>query len=179
MEEKAATGRPSKFDPERAAAIIALVEAGNYFTIAAKSAGVTSRTLLRWMDFGKSDRPDREPFRQFRRAIIRAKYASEANAVKRIHDAALAGAWQADFKYLACKFPERWAAKKKVDATHSGAIATTVTHEVKAQAEGELTQWRQAMKDRLSAMLDDPTPGPAGPPPPRPPIFSGGTMSSG
>ena len=66
-------GRPSKFTPDRTAAIIASIKAGNWLSTAAKSNGVSYKVLREWLKRGESDRPQDSAFREFRDALDAAR----------------------------------------------------------------------------------------------------------
>lgn len=68
---------------------------------AAEYAGVNTRTVLRWMEFGDPDRteyandPDYEIFRHFRRELARARAESQTHDIAYITAAIRNGDWQA------------------------------------------------------------------------------------
>jgi hypothetical protein len=75
------TGRPTKFNADRAAIIIDLVRKGNFKETAARAARITTRTLDNWVAAGKKAKSGR--FFDFFTALELADAEAEANAVER------------------------------------------------------------------------------------------------
>lgn len=75
------TGRPTKFNAERAAIIIDLVRKGNFKETAARAARITTHTLDNWVAAGKKAKSGR--FFDFFTALELADAEAEAVAVER------------------------------------------------------------------------------------------------
>jgi hypothetical protein len=101
------TGRPSKFNEDRAERLLQAVRGGNYLEVAARFAGITYPTLRRWVL--KADDPDAPPeYREFKEALEKARADAEVAALAKIQKAASDGAWQAAAWYLERSWPEKW-----------------------------------------------------------------------
>ncbi len=87
---KSKTGRPSKFVPEAAAAVLAHVRRGSPRHIAANAAGLGRSTLMRWMARGKKEL--RGQFRDFWDAIKKAEAEMLVTSLERIQAAGKGGA---------------------------------------------------------------------------------------
>lgn len=96
-------GRPSKFTPEIAAAILRAVGAGLAYPQAAALAGVCERTLYNWLEAGDAGQ---EPLATF----LQDLKSTEAKAELESLAAVKAGGpgWQSRAWYLERKYPERW-----------------------------------------------------------------------
>ena len=97
-------GRPTKRTPEREAIILDALAAGNTRRAAAAAAGVDERTVERWQarSVGFAD-------------ALRAREAqSEVRLVAMIARAAETD-WRAAAHLLACRFPESWSQRARVD----------------------------------------------------------------
>lgn len=76
-----ATGRPTKLTPEVHAAIVALVEQGNYPETAAQCEGISRTAFYEWMERG---RRGEAPFADFADAVTRARAKAERSALDTI-----------------------------------------------------------------------------------------------
>ena len=103
---KSKTGRPSKFVPEAAAAVLEHVRRGAPRHIAANAAGLGRSTLMRWMARGKKER--RGQFRDFWDALKKAEAELIIELVQRINAAAERGTWQAAAWTLERRYPEKF-----------------------------------------------------------------------
>ncbi len=101
---KPKTGRPSKFAPEAAAAVLAHVRRGATRGLAANAAGLGRSTLMRWIARGKKER--RGQFRDFWDALKKAEAELVIELVQRINSAAERGTWQAAAWTLERRYPE-------------------------------------------------------------------------
>ena len=108
---KPKTGRPSKFVPEVATAVLAHVRRGSPRHIAANAAGLGRSTLMRWMARGKSER--RGQFRDFWDALKKAEAELVIELVQRINAAAERGTWQAAAWTLERRYPEIYSTHAK------------------------------------------------------------------
>lgn len=99
------TGRPPKLTEERLQAILAILRRGCFRSVAARAAGISPRTLQRWMELGK--RSPHGLYGRLARAVPLAEAKSEASAV-----AAIFAAGKKDAKFycwfLERKYPHRW-----------------------------------------------------------------------
>ncbi|MAH46904.1 hypothetical protein CMI37_13825 [Candidatus Pacearchaeota archaeon] len=110
-------GRPSKLTDEMKAKIIRFVRAGNYYNVACRAAGVGERTFMRWMEMGREAKSGR--FRQFWQEVLSAEAEAEALHVLNITKAGVTD-WKASARFLAAKYPDRWAEKRAIDITSGG-----------------------------------------------------------
>ena len=99
-------GRPSKFSPEAAAAVLEHVRRGATRGLAANAAGLGRSTFMRWMARGKKER--RGPFRDFWDALKKAEAESVMELLQRINAAAERGTWQAAAWWLERRYPEEF-----------------------------------------------------------------------
>ena len=88
--KKQKTGRPSKFVPAAAAAVLGHVRRGSPRHIAANAAGLGRSTLMRWMARGKKEH--RGQFRDFWDAIKKAEAEAVVTSLERIQAAGKGGA---------------------------------------------------------------------------------------
>jgi len=99
------TSPSCKLSPEVENKILEVLREGNFREVAARAAGITGRTLKRWMAAGK-DEPE-GPFGAFHRAVLEAEKDAEEKAVRTIR-AAGEKDWRALAFFLERRFPERW-----------------------------------------------------------------------
>lgn len=95
-----------KLTPEIATALLEALRAGNFRQTAARAAGITKRTLSRWLAKGE-ERP-RSRYGRFRIEVLRAEQDAEANALRVVITAGPAD-WRAAAWFLERKYPQRWA----------------------------------------------------------------------
>ena len=88
--KKQKTGRPSKFVPAAAAAVLGHVRRGSPRRIAANAAGLGRSTLMRWMARGKKEL--RGQFRDFWDAVKKAEAEAVVTSLERIQAAGKGGA---------------------------------------------------------------------------------------
>lgn len=84
------SGRESKFTPVRAAKILDLVRAGNFYVTAAGCVGISERCFAEWRQIGKrliSEGKTDEPLAQFVHDLTLADSDSEAEHVSNIREA--------------------------------------------------------------------------------------------
>jgi hypothetical protein len=116
MNTPARTGRPTKLDHARAAAIVADVAAGNFQKTAALANGISYKTYKEWMRRGASGDPADGIYRSFRASVKMALAAAERDAVAKIQKAAADGQWQAVAWYLERTKPRRFGRIDRVRA---------------------------------------------------------------
>ena len=97
-------GGQTKFDDGRAASILVDLASGQTRACAAGRAGISERTLARWMALGKEGE---EPFASFVSSVKKAERDAEAEAVLEIRTAGRKN-WTAYAWWLERKFPESW-----------------------------------------------------------------------
>ncbi len=110
------TGRPTALTAEVQRRIVDAVAAGNYFEAAATYGGISQETFFRWMKWGESDSPNREPFRQFRKSILAAEAQAEISVVAQ-WKSQVPQNWQAARDFLGRRFPSRWGPKERLEHT--------------------------------------------------------------
>jgi len=104
-------GRPTKLTPDVQAAIVALVEVGNYVETAVLASGVTSRTYYNWLERGEADE---EPYAEFFRTIKEAEHKAEKDALATAKAGATGGVaspgphWTSTMTFLERRFPTKW-----------------------------------------------------------------------
>jgi hypothetical protein len=98
------TGRPSKFNRKRAAAILDAIRKGATRSAAAASAGVSERSLYEWQ----------QEFPQFSQSIKKADAEAEMAMIDVIRTAAEKGTWQAAAWWLERRHPESWRRRSSV-----------------------------------------------------------------
>lgn len=94
-----------KFTDDIRKRIVGTLKAGNYATVAARFAGISSTTFHRWMRKGKAQAkgPFREFYNEVEQALAFAETRAVAHVVKEFEDD-----WRAALSYLERKFPRRW-----------------------------------------------------------------------
>jgi transposase len=103
-------GRPSSYTEERANEVVRYIAGGGTKDVAAQAVGVTAETVNNWAKRNSS----------FSTRLKAAEAQFELNHLARIGVAAAAGTWQASAWLLERTRGERYAARQKVDNTHSG-----------------------------------------------------------
>jgi len=100
-------GAQPKLTPELADRLVALLQAGNYVTIAAREVGISRTLFYDWLARGQShERVDR-PYRELRERVENALAQAEARHVAAISAAARTN-WQASAWWLERMYPDRW-----------------------------------------------------------------------
>ena len=100
-------GRPSSFgDPDTLTQLLTAIAAGNRRETACQLAGISGRTLYRWIEQGEAGE---EPQAAFVRELKRAEAISEAKIVANVIAASEKPQfWAAGMTYLERKYPEHW-----------------------------------------------------------------------
>ena len=106
--------RPSKFNPARAARVLAAIADGNHKHVAARLAGVHPETVSNWLKRGEA--ASTGVFAEFFDGFTRAEAAAEAKAIRAWQEA-ISQDWRAARDFLARRFPERWADRSRVELT--------------------------------------------------------------
>lgn len=99
-----------KLTPEVQKRIVDAVKAGNYVTVAARYAGISTTTFYRWCRRGGEMRSGR--YYEFLKAVRQAETYAEIRAVAIIQKE-MQDNWRAAVTYLERKFPGRWGPEKK------------------------------------------------------------------
>ena len=97
-------GQPTRLTPSVSKTICDMVRRGNYFTIAAKAAGISTDALNQWRKRGADGE---QPYADFAAALEQAELDCESILVEKWHDAA-PNDWRAARDLLARRFPDRW-----------------------------------------------------------------------
>jgi transposase len=104
-QNRAVAGRPTKLTPELETDLVLLLSSGLSIRSAARVAGVSRRSLTRWLADGL-----RERVAEARAARPESTDAiTEARLVVAIARAATLGDWRASAWWLERRWPERWA----------------------------------------------------------------------
>lgn len=106
-------GRPTKLTPHVQKRICDAISAGNYREAAAQYGGVDKATLMRWLA------SDRQPYRDFRDAVIAAEAEAEVRMVAQ-WQAQIPEDWRAARDFLARRHPDRWGPLEKREVTGAG-----------------------------------------------------------
>jgi transposase len=139
QDRKAALGRPTKLTPATKRKLLEGIGRGYILEVAAARAGIDYRTLANWVERGQAE--EGGEFHDFFQELTHARFKGEAELADTIHEASQSqvdGDWHAAAHILACRHPERWSKREKVDAEvkHSGGI-TLVFRDVPADATKE------------------------------------------
>lgn len=118
MSENRKVGRPSKFYPDVAKAIIDNLSIGATYKDASEAAGVSYYTFLNWLEKGEKAKSGK--YYEFFKAVERAKATARLNYTKTIAGAAAKGDWRAALEYLKRHDPESWGDSSKLDLTSDG-----------------------------------------------------------
>ena len=143
-------GRPLSLTDDLQATVCASLRDGNYLETAAAVAGVTARTLRRWVQQGHDARKRkvRNRYRRFIDAVEQAQAAGEAEHVGTI-SAARYDHWQASAWWLERTRPERFGRRDKV----------LVENSVREELDAALDKLERAlppeMMDRVLSALAD------------------------
>ena len=107
-----AKGRRTKLNPHVKSKIVAVLQAGNFTTVAVEYAGIGRATFYRWMNRGREDQEG--IYCDFYKAVRRAIATAEVRAVTilRRH---MATSWKACMVWLERRFPQRWAVRRRPD----------------------------------------------------------------
>jgi hypothetical protein len=116
-----AVGRPTSLTADVEERIISAVKGGSYLDDAAAYAGISERTLFRWVQKGKEalnlqemgiDVTDEEQrYGQFCQSLQRARSEASIRNLTLIQRAAQEGTWQAAAWYLERTNPKKWGRK--------------------------------------------------------------------
>ncbi|HEX5136959.1 MAG TPA: hypothetical protein VFY93_08310 [Planctomycetota bacterium] len=109
-------GRPSKLDPATTEKVVQAIIAGCSRADAARYAGVTDRTLQRWIERGRAEKEG--PFAGFVGAILDAEAKASVLANGCIARAIRDGDWKAAAWFLERRFPERYAPRSRLFDPH-------------------------------------------------------------
>ncbi len=114
MENKQATGRPTKLTAEVQDKIGEALRLGSYAEIAARYAGIHPATFYDWMKRGSEDLATgtKTIFSEFHETIKEAEALCEVRACG-IISKAMGDSWQAAMTYLERKHPGRWSRNER------------------------------------------------------------------
>ena len=107
-------GRLTKLTPQVQRKIVTALKKGAYREVAAEYAGIGERTFFTWMDKGRSETKDSEPYRRFRQAVEKAETQTEIMATARVLEAGKES-WGAAMTWLERKYPQRWGRKDRLE----------------------------------------------------------------
>jgi len=125
----------TKFTPEARAVIIAAIEEGNYYHVAARCAGVSASAFKNWMTLGKSKNPEHAEFAVFATLVKQARSKSERVLVEKITVASIKH-WQAAAWMLERRNPARWA-KQDRQPLAGKSVETMTDAELDATVKGK------------------------------------------
>ena len=120
------TGRDSKLTKSRQEAIATMIEDGHSVTAAARSNGVTKRTVMNWIGQGKEQ--DEGIYAEFFHRYTRARGEGEKTYLELIKDMAQE---EGDHRFLASLMKQLY--QDSWDETETGVEADNVTIEVSKQ----------------------------------------------
>jgi len=110
------TGRPCALTPEVKERVVQAIIAGCSRADAARYAGVTDRTLQRWVERGRAGKE--APFAGFVSAVLDAEARASVLANGCIAKAIRDGDWKAAAWFLERRFPERYAPRSRLFDPH-------------------------------------------------------------
>jgi hypothetical protein len=129
--------RPTDCTPVLRGKILNLVRRGNYRRTACEAAGITIRTLQKWILRGESGE---EPYATFAADLREAEAYAESFHVDHIANAAEQGDWKASAWFLARKLPEHWAERPAPPPeTKTAEVAAAELAELLTQAGWKVT----------------------------------------
>lgn len=117
-------GRPSKFSAEVGERIVTALKSGAFREVAAQWAGVSPRTMVRWMKEGK-ERPN-SALGEFRRQVLEAETQAEIRVGLVAFQAAQKDPAYA-LKYLSVRWRGRWNPRHQVELTGKDGRAIETT----------------------------------------------------
>lgn len=124
-------GRPSSFTPEKTTLILGHVRQGCYLTAAAEAAGVSRRTVQRWLRRGLRPGEADRSYREFRHAYRQARAEARIELERCVHGAGKINPELA-LKKLERLHPEDWSQHKNLIKQLTAKIA-----ELEAKLNGE------------------------------------------
>jgi len=128
--------------------IVAAITAGNFPSIAARSAGVSPGTLTKWLERGDKGE---QPFADFAAAFRRAEVQVESDLVE-IWRKAAPEDWRAAQSFLAKRHPERWTDR----APESISLGQNFQINIHWSDAGFEEQWRQQVQRRTLELAKKP-----------------------
>jgi transposase-like protein len=106
-------------DPARIDRLIVLVSQGNYFEVAARAVGITSRVIRQWLQKAEEGDPR---FDAIGRVLRVAEAEAEAHAVENVRTAGKDPRfWAAEMTYLERRHPDRWG-RRQEEATGAAIV---------------------------------------------------------
>lgn len=107
--------RPPRWNDPQILTLLGHLETGLHLTAAIAAAGLSERTVYRWMEKGRTE-ADADPegtstptvYRHIWHSIMRAEGVPEAIALDVIQRAAARGGWRAAAWFLERRYPDRW-----------------------------------------------------------------------
>jgi hypothetical protein len=122
LDEGGMRGRPVGLTPRIQEIICEAIAAGNYQKVAARAAGISEGTLLKWRARG---RRGEEPYLTLELAIEEAEHDCEKRLVAKVM-AATSVDWRAAAMMLERKYPDRWSKIREREwEANGGAVAQT------------------------------------------------------
>jgi len=117
---------------DRITALLALIEVGNFFTVACRCAGVSAEVFNKWMKLGADPgstskstvdpESAKEPYYSFARLVRQKEALAESRAVEQIQKAGDRD-WRAAAHFLGTRSPNRWGMGRSPNGTGNGTSA--------------------------------------------------------
>lgn len=124
-----ATGRKApSLDSPQVQHLLAALEAGNFVQTAAASAGLSERSVYRWLERGRAEDAagTRGEYWQLWQAIETARAIAQARALETVMAAAERGTWKAAAWWLERAHPREWGRQSRgIDADFPQASPST------------------------------------------------------
>lgn len=132
MAKKKPTRVGKKLTAERRARILESLRQGNYREVAARSVGITARTLRNWVAAGESGNPS---YASFAQEVREAEANVEAIVVNSLVKAATEGGdWKAGAWYLERKYKRRWSREQVAEESSDQPVEAAADIAAKARA---------------------------------------------
>lgn len=117
--------RPQALTPDVQGLIVQMMAAGVALTTACQRAGVSRQAVDYWRRLYEAGAEHAQKYADFFTALKKAAAEAEVDALAILRRGEQG--WQAQAWFLERRFPQRWSAKQKVAAVHSGSVS--LTHE--------------------------------------------------
>lgn len=134
-------GRSTLLTDDIQDAIVQAIRAGSYLDDAAAYAGISYRTIFRWIERGKHAEAEQEAgnditddeyrYCQFWQAVEKARADAVIRNIGIIQSAAQNGSWQASAWYLERTNPKKWGRHDTVELTGKDGEPIQVEHSIK------------------------------------------------
>jgi hypothetical protein len=146
--------KPGRFTPENRKVILEHLKDGNYIGTACRAAKVRYRRFKKWMEQGRSGRPEDAEYKAFMEDVIATRATAEAELVSFIsgHDDWRARAW-----VLERSHPDHWGQQSKV--VHTGPTGGPIMTEARIERiDQRIVEFDKRTAESLTRLLNTPPP---------------------